>query len=143
MPSTLKQSPGGVDSEGMSRILIADDDPEIRSSLDKLLCFIGHEVKTVEDGLEAIRELGRASYDVLIADIVMPRQDGLGCLMEAHKEYPELIMIAISGGGKKRNASYLKMARSFGAVATFDKPFAPRELIAKLDELVGRVPQPG
>lgn len=126
----------------MALILIADDDPEIRASMEKLLRMVGHEVQVAKDGHEAVRILETDTFDLMITDIVMPRQDGLECLMHTRKKYPELPLIAISGGGKDRTENYLKMAKAFGAAEIFMKPFSPKLLLAKVAELVAKEPLP-
>jgi CheY-like chemotaxis protein len=141
-PIRLKALADDSDGCRMARILIADDDPEIRASLDKLLRMVGHEVQLAKDGHEAVRILETETFDLMITDIVMPRQDGLECLMHTRKKYPDLPLVAISGGGKDRTENYLKMAKAFGAAEIFMKPFSPKALLAKVDELVGQAPQP-
>lgn len=124
----------------MARILIADDDPEIRDSLVKLLGLVGHDVSTVENGHEAMELLDVESFDLLITDILMPRRDGLECVMHVRKNHADMPVLAISGGA--RTDTYLKLAETMGAAKTFHKPFPPRELMAKVAELVGETPQP-
>ncbi len=139
---SLQVLSAGADEAPMALILIADDDPEIRASLDKLLRMVGHEVQLAKDGHEAVRILENETFDLMITDIVMPRQDGLECLMHTRKKYPDLALIAISGGGKDRTENYLKMAKAFGAAEVFMKPFSPKALLAKVAELVAVQPQP-
>lgn len=122
----------------MAKILIADDDSEIRVTLQKLLQMVGHEVELARDGLEASRQLASEPFDLLVTDIVMPNQEGLESILAARRNHPNLALIAMSGGGRERTESYLRMAESFGAQAVFRKPFSPREMLAKVDELVGR-----
>lgn len=121
----------------MARILIADDDSEIRVTLQRLLQMVGHEVELAKDGLEATRILGASEFDLMVTDIVMPNQEGLECILEARQKHPDLHLIAMSGGGKNRTENYLRMAKTFGAEAIFMKPFSPREMLDKVNELVG------
>ncbi|MDP7061574.1 MAG: response regulator [Planctomycetota bacterium] len=120
----------------MARILIADDDSEIRITLQKLLQMVGHEVELAKDGLEAVRILDSETFDLMVTDIVMPNQEGLESIMQARQKHPDLHLIAMSGGGKGRTENYLRMAKSFGAEAIFKKPFSPREMLDKVNELV-------
>jgi CheY-like chemotaxis protein len=120
----------------MARILIADDDSEIRITLQKLLQMVGHEVELAKDGLEAVRILDTETFDLMVTDIVMPNQEGLESIMQARQRHPDLHLIAMSGGGKDRTENYLRMAKSFGAEAIFMKPFSPREMLDKVNELV-------
>ena len=121
----------------MGKILIADDDFEIRDSLQKLLQLKGHEVELAKDGLEACKALDADHFDLMVTDIVMPNQEGLESIMQARQKHPDLHLIAMSGGGKARTENYLRMAKTFGAEAIFMKPFSPREMLEKVDELLG------
>lgn len=124
----------------MARILIADDDSEIRVTLQKLLQMVGHEVELAKDGLEATRILDGETFDLMVTDIVMPNQEGLECIIGAKQKHPDLHLIAMSGGGKDRTENYLRMASTFGAEAIFMKPFSPREMLDKVNELLGDGP---
>lgn len=121
----------------MGKILIADDDFEIRDSLQKLLQLKGHEVELAKDGLEACKALDADHFDMMVTDIVMPNQEGLESIMQARQKHPGLHLIAMSGGGTARTENYLRMAMTFGAEAIFMKPFSPREMLEKVDELLG------
>ncbi|MFT5057822.1 MAG: CheY-like chemotaxis protein [Planctomycetota bacterium] len=121
----------------MARILIADDDFDIRVTLQKLLQMVGHEVELAKDGLEAMGILKSTEFDLMVTDIIMPNQEGLECIIEARQQHPNLHLIAISGGGKECTGNYLRMASAFGAEAIFMKPFSPLELLNKVNELVG------
>ncbi len=120
----------------MGKILIADDDSEIRVTLQKLLQMVGHEVQLAKDGLEAGRILDAGAFDLMVTDIVMPNQEGLESIMQAKQKHPSLHLIAMSGGGKDRTENYLRMAKTFGADAIFMKPFSPREMLDKVNELL-------
>ena len=120
----------------MGKILIADDDGEVRVTLQKLLQMDGHEVDLAKDGLEALRMLDESAYDLMVTDIVMPNREGLESIMEARRKHPGLRLIAISGGGRERTESYLRMAETFGAEAVFRKPFPPREMLEKVSQLL-------
>lgn len=121
----------------MAKILIADDDAEIRVTLQKLLQMVGHEVELAKDGLEASRILDSETFDLMVTDIVMPNQEGLESILATRQKHPNVELIAMSGGGRERTESYLRMAESFGAKAIFRKPFSPRDMLAKVEELVG------
>jgi len=66
----------------------------------------------------------------------MPNKDGLETIIELKRDYPEIQIIAISGGGINTELN-LKCAKKFGAVATFIKPFLPSELLKEVKKLLG------
>ena len=126
----------------MARILVTDDDAELRSTLEKLLKLRGHAVEVGRDGLEGAKLLAQGGYDLLITDIVMPNQEGLESIIQARKKYPNLKIIAMSGAGKTSTEVYLRVAKNVGANAVFQKPWNPREMLAKVDELVSHPAAP-
>ena len=114
----------------MARILIVDDDDLIRFTLREMLEGGGHEVLEADTG-DACLEMQEATpFDVVVTDIIMPGRDGIETVMELKRTYPDLRVVAISGGGRTHNMSYLDFARRFGADATLAKPFTRDELLA-------------
>ena len=113
----------------MSRILVVDDDPEIRSTLKKLLELRGHQVVVAADGRAAETALIGAPFDLMVTDIVMPDQDGLEVIRITRAAHPDLPIIAISGGGRLRTGNYLRLATAMGAVAALEKPFDFEEFL--------------
>ncbi len=120
----------------MARILICDDDIEIRDTLRRFLELFKYEVRTACDGKEAMRELDGGAFDLLITDIVMPEQDGLENIMEARRQHPTMRIIAMSGGGMVETENYLKLANALGADAVFRKPFVPKDMLKKIGEIL-------
>jgi DNA-binding NtrC family response regulator len=107
----------------VSRILVVDDDPEIRSTLKKLLERYGHDVVIAADGRGAETALSQSSFDLMVTDIVMPDQDGLEVIRITRAAHPKLPIIAISGGGQLRTGNYLRLAKAMGAMTAIEKPF--------------------
>jgi DNA-binding response OmpR family regulator len=118
------------------RLLVVDDDPEIRDLLKKFFELVGYSVDVAEDGKSASRMLDAGAYDLMVTDIVMPNQDGVENIMQARKAYPGMRLIAMSGGGYIQTKTYLKVAESLGADAVFQKPFKTQEMLAKVRELL-------
>lgn len=110
-------------------ILVVDDEPEVREIVLTILRLAGYEVAGAEHGGEALRELEQRSYDVVITDLLMPDKDGVETIREVRKRFPQLRIIAMSGGGHVAKESYLKMAQVFGANALLAKPFSRDELL--------------
>jgi DNA-binding response OmpR family regulator len=121
----------------MPRILVTDDDADLRATLQKLLSLRGYAVDVGRDGLEGARMLQQQPYALLITDIVMPNQEGLESIIQADKRYPEMRIIAMSGAAKTSTEVYLRVAKNVGADFVFQKPFSPREMLEKVRELIG------
>lgn len=82
----------------MARILLIDDDPQVRMVLEGFLKHDGHEVVTAEDGKNALRLLADATFDLIVTDIVMPEQDGYEVIMALSAKADRPKIIAVSGG---------------------------------------------
>lgn len=123
----------------MARILLVDDEPMLRETLRVALSAAGHAVSIAPDGKAALALLATdASFDVIVTDILMPETDGLEMIMRARKSSSHVRIIAISGGGRTRNMDVLDFATSFGADAVLAKPFLPKQLIASVEDIMGR-----
>lgn len=79
-----------------AEILVADDDPLLLELLVDTLTTIGHQATGVEDGLQALQQLEKAHYDLVISDVKMPNMDGLQLLGEIRKRYPAMPVLFIS-----------------------------------------------
>ncbi len=90
----------------MARILIAEDDPAVRQFVARALVHDGHEVHTVEDGLQAIEDLAENQYDLLITDIVMPGLDGIALALKVAKEIPDMAILMMTGFAAERQRAH-------------------------------------
>jgi CheY-like chemotaxis protein len=106
----------------MARVLVIDDNPLLRATLDDGLRHHGHEVFLAKNGFEAIALLKSAAPDVLVCDVLMPDKDGFEVLREVRALSPNLPVIIMSGGGLVPQETLLSYARDFGAAATLAKP---------------------
>jgi DNA-binding response OmpR family regulator len=120
----------------MATILIIEDDTDLRNFLTRLLERENHYILNAENGLEAVTILNSVKPDLVITDIIMPDQDGIGTINMLRKKHPEIKIIAISGGGRILGADYLEIARKLGAHYVFSKPFDNKELVVKVKELL-------
>lgn len=107
----------------MKRILVVDDEVQIRTMLTQMLEQEGYSVHTAENGEEGLAQVGRHTFDLVITDMIMPVKDGLKFIMELVRDYPDLKILAISGGGAIKAERYLTMAGYLGDIATLEKPF--------------------
>ena len=121
----------------MSRILLVDDDCQVRSMLKLTLERAGHEVTEAEDGNQAVRKYNAETIDLVITDIVMPEKEGIETIMELRGINPKVNIIAISGGGRINPDDYLNWARRFGVEYTFTKPVKRDLLREAIEDLLG------
>jgi len=120
----------------MSKILIVDDDQQIRDMLRITLEREDYEVVEAGDGFEAVAAYKTHVVDLVITDIVMPDKEGIELIMELKAMDPKISIIAISGGGRINPEDYLKWARRFGVDHTFSKPVDRQKLLAAVAELL-------
>ena len=119
----------------MARILVIDDDPDIRAMLEQILKSAGHEVILAADGREGMERHRSSPADLVITDLFMPNQEGLETIHEFRTRFPEVAIIAMSG--RAAAVTMLSVAQKFGAVAVLHKPFAADELIAAVAKALG------
>lgn len=120
----------------MARILVIDDDPEIRSMLRQMLERVGHEVMEAGDGKAGVELYREQSADLIIMDIIMPVRSGWAAIVELRREFPDIKIIAISGGRELGPHSYLTVAKRFGAKRIFRKPIEKEELLEAVGDLL-------
>jgi CheY-like chemotaxis protein len=121
----------------VARILVIDDQPQIRDNCREALEEAGHTVTVAADGREGVRLYHRAPVDLVILDLYMPEQDGLATIRELLATTPDLPIIAMSGGGMMAQpTSFLNIARHLGAVRTFEKPIRLEELLAIVTDVL-------
>jgi DNA-binding response OmpR family regulator len=123
-------------NKGNKRVLVIDDNPDMRRTMQLLLESEGFAVSVAADGEEALRLQRRLPAAVVITDIFMPGKEGIETIFELRKEFPQTKIIVMSGGLRAQGADYFSVARELGAVKAFKKPFAPNELIDAVRELI-------
>jgi DNA-binding NtrC family response regulator len=120
----------------MARILIIDDEEQIRSMLRLMLERDGYEVVEAPDGIEGIRAYRQKPADLIITDLIMPNQDGIGMIIELQKEFPDVKIIAMSGGGLNKPEGYLKGAKKLGAAYTLTKPIDREKMLRAVKDTI-------
>ena len=120
----------------MARILVIDDDNNLRKLLRRVLESAGHEVIEAPNGSLALDMQRKDSADLIITDIFMPEKEGTEFIMDISDEFPEAKVIAISGGGNIADVDFLNLAKNLGALKTFQKPFKQADLLAAVEELL-------
>ena len=122
----------------MPRILVIDDDEQIRLLLRSILEREGYEVETAADGAQGLNFFRKDPADLVITDILMPEKEGLETIRELCDEFPDAKIIAISGGGSLAHPEvYLELCKKFGALRTFQKPVDRHELVTAVREIIG------
>ena len=120
----------------MAKILVIDDEPQVRAMLRQMLEREGFEVMDAPDGKEGIKLYQENPTDLIITDIIMPEKEGLETIRELKKDYPDVKIIAISGGRRIEPGEYLLLAERFGAIKTFAKPVQREELLNAVREFL-------
>ncbi len=118
----------------MARILIIDDEDELRSMLRQMLEQAGHQVTEAVNGAEGIQLYEQDTHDLIITDIIMPEKEGVETIIALRRTDPDLPIIAISGGGRLEATDFLPMAGKLGARRTLSKPFRRDQLLEAVDE---------
>ena len=114
----------------MKRVLIVDDDPDVRASLSLLLA--GHyEIDTAPDGFEALRCLERFEADAIVLDLMMPIMDGASVMRELKARGSRIPVLLASA-----HADLPRQAREMEAADYLCKPFMAAELRDKLQRLI-------
>ena len=106
----------------MARILIVDDDTNLRAALRRILEDEGHEVLEEVDGSRALRLFAGDPTDLVITDVYMPHMNGIEFAMLVREAYPEVKIVGMSGGGALEAGSVLGALEALGAVGTIEKP---------------------
>lgn len=118
------------------RILIIDDDEQIRELLCKIMELQGFEVMEAENGRVGMQQHRQNPADLIITDLIMPEQEGLETISTMRREYGNVKIIAISGGGQMGPEAYLPAALELGADRVFSKPFDLKEIVHTVKELL-------
>ena len=120
------------------RILVADDEPHIRRLLATILQAASFEVDCAVDGIQALEHLkGDGAYDLILLDIMMPAATGLELLnhlrgLEHRRDVPVVVLTA-KGQDADRDEVF-----NLGANDLVTKPFSPKKLLARIDEIFDR-----
>jgi DNA-binding response OmpR family regulator len=114
----------------VSHILIIDDDGDLRTMMQEVLLAEGYKVSVAGDGELGIALQRQLPASLLITDIFMPNKEGIETIRDFRAEFPDVPIVAISGGGRlKTRDSTLLTARALGASVILRKPFEMRDLL--------------
>jgi CheY-like chemotaxis protein len=127
----------------MERILVIEDDEEVREILCAMLENEGYDVISARDGVEGVRLFRLRPSDLVITDIIMPGSNGMEAILTLKRAEPGLKVIAISGGGTLQDHSvapenYLAIAEFLGAQQTLSKPFHKKDMIRAVRDVLNQ-----
>lgn len=122
-----------------SRVLVAEDDPEIRKALERILDYEGYEVVSVADGAAALEAASEIQPDLILLDVMMPFVDGLTVCrrLRDHGNRTPILMLTA-----RHELSDRVEGLDAGADDYLAKPFELEELLARLRALLRRVADP-
>ena len=118
----------------MSRILIVDDEKEIRDVIREYATFNDYEVLEASNGFEAVVAVKENSIDLIIMDIMMPGLDGFGAVKQI-KKIADIPTIMLSARGEEYDKLF---GFELGVDDYVTKPFSPRELMARISAILKR-----
>ncbi|MBK8128254.1 MAG: response regulator [bacterium] len=121
----------------MIRILVIDDDPNVRQMLCSMLEREGFETETAVNGHQGMAQFRANPAQLVITDIIMPEQEGIETIRQLKTEFPDVPVIAMSGGGRIGPSDYLSMAKLLGAAYTLSKPFDRTQLLIAVRDVLG------
>lgn len=113
----------------MPHIHIVDDEALIRDLFRRILENEGYKVTDSPDGNAALAFCRKHPPEMIITDLIMPDKEGIETIIELKRDFPDIKIIAISGGGRITATEYLELAETFGANLTLPKPISRDELL--------------
>ena len=120
----------------MPRILIIDDDDALRQFLCEALQDHGYSVEEKSNGALGLKAYRMQPADVVLTDIVMPTKEGLETIQEFRRSFPDVKIIAMSGGLTTSKLDPLPIAKQFGASYILKKPFSIEELLDAIRQTI-------
>lgn len=126
MVETLKWLPNLDKQLSNARLLVVDDEPNIRTAIARALSLTGYSVDEASSGLEALALLGQQTYDLMVVDMKMPGLDGMEVMRRARKLQPELLIIVLTGYASLESAI---VAVKLEAVDYLRKPVSAQEIV--------------
>ncbi len=130
---------GTANRPAATRLLLVDDERDVRASMARVLERAGYLVRLADSAEQAVAALRTEDADLVITDVIMPRQNGVELLKVLKRDFPQIAVIAISGGGNFwpqgykpeaiTTSAYLAAAAQAGADGVIAKPFEIAELL--------------
>ena len=118
----------------MSKILVADDEPDICALIRRYAEHDGHQTVSVTNGAEAVERCRKEDFDIIIMDIMMPEMDGFTATKKI-REIKDIPVLMLSARGTEFDKLY---GFEVGVDDYLTKPFSPKELMARISVIVRR-----
>ncbi|MGJ5815972.1 PAS domain S-box protein [Paludibaculum fermentans] len=140
LPAVSPESPVSIPAMehaagGQETVLLAEDEPEVRQYVSAVLAHFQYKVLECQDAEEALEVLQRQRVDLLLTDVIMPRMSGRELVLRARAVNPELRVLFMSGyPGDALDG----LEEIIGTRAFIQKPFSPKDLAARIRELLSR-----
>ena len=129
-PSVAQSSSRDSQRRAASHILVIDDDHDLCFMMEAMLRAEGYKVSVANDGEQGINLQRKQPASLLITDIFMPNKEGVETIRDFREEFPNVPIIAMSGGGRPRSrAGGLFTAKELGAEIILQKPFGVNDLL--------------
>jgi DNA-binding response OmpR family regulator len=126
----------------MKKILVIDDDPDIRDAVKMILESQGYQVNTAENGAEGLAALKADKPDLMILDLLMPKMDGFTVMKELndarmvkYRDFPILILTSVREEASRRRYE-LETGLELNVDDYIEKPIAPDILLQRVEKLV-------
>lgn len=131
--------------EKEAKILLVDDDPDLREAMTAILESQPYRVATAKDGIECLEKIKQDPPDLIILDLLMPRLDGFGVVRQLKEDpryakysgIPILILTAVREDASRRRYE-LETGLEMDVDDYVEKPIAPEELLHRVEKLLAR-----
>lgn len=124
----------------MARILLIEDEDDVRAFVRAILVSLGHRVEEAPDGKAGVEQFLQSQPDLVITDLLMPVMEGLEVMRRVKHASPSIKVIVMTGGGMIPAGEYLRLARRMGADGSLAKPFSACELECAISKLLPGAP---
>jgi DNA-binding response OmpR family regulator len=126
-----------ITATGAGKVLLIDDDPDVRDTVRELLTEMGYDVRTADSGKAGLAMLEALQPDLIIIDFAMPEMNGAEVAQAVHASWPALPMLFVSG-----HADTLALEKAVGVAPFLRKPFRPADLAAAMRDALRLAPAP-
>lgn len=120
------------------KVLLIEDDDELRELLTIILEKEGCFVEGAENGIEGVKKFRETPFDLVVTDIIMPEKEGIETIVELRDIQSDVKIMAISGGGQIEANEYLGMASNFGVEKALAKPFEMEVFVTSVKEILNK-----
>jgi two-component system NtrC family sensor kinase len=121
---------------GRLRVLVIDDEPDLRTITAAMLRSDGHDVQTAVDGKEGLALIGRNPFDLILCDLRMPAMDGAALYEEVRRDHPQALKRIVCVTAQAHSPEYGPFLREVDA-PVLEKPFTPQQLRQIVSRMTG------